>query len=393
MITTVKSSIKNIFRKKVMSILTIAGVGIGVMSVVVISFISNVGSNEINNELASMGIGGMMIRASNSGITLSEEELSVVSSMEEVQYASPLITSYAEVIVKQVVNDCVIWGVNDDTKDIVSLEIVHGRMINESDINSSAKVCVVDENFALSNYYRSNIVGKTISIYLGNAYHDFQIIGITKTGGNLMQNLMGDVVPAFTYVPYSTMQNFSQETGFSQMIMTTGENTNIDEFTNSINANLDKSLGTSDSVIIDDLNKQKDNLNAVLSIITLILTVIAGISLVVAGLSIMTVMLVSISERTREIGIKKSIGARNITILIEFLTESIIITSIGAGVGALFGVTLGVVGCIIVGVSVIINVKTVLFSVAFAILVGSIFGVYPAYKAAKLKPVDALRYE
>ncbi len=376
-----------------MSLLTIGGVAIGVMSVVIISLISDVGSNAINSELASMGIGGVMIRASENWLNLGEKELDSVKEANSVKYASPLITNYSEVIVKENANDCVILGVNDDTKDMMSLEIIHGRMINDNDINANAKVCLVDESFALENYYRSNIVGKEIAVYLGNAYHDFEIVGITKTGGNIMQSMMGEIVPSFTYVPYTTMQNLSLEEGFSQIIMTLDESVTLEDINTNIMTTLDKSLGAKNSVKLDDLNQQKDNLNQILSIITIVLTVIAGISLVVSGLSIMTVMLVSISERTREIGIKKSIGASNITILLEFLSESVMITSIGAVSGALIGISLGFTACIILGVSVIINITNLVFCVLFAVLVGTIFGVYPAYKAAKLKPVDALRHE
>ena len=136
---------------------------------------------------------------------------------------------------------------------------------------------------------------------------------------------------------------------------------------------------------------QKDALSSILDIVTIILTFIAGISLLVSGLSIMTVMMVAVSERTREIGIKKSIGASNGDILIEFLIESALITLIGIVIGVVLGILIGSIGCAIMGIEIMISVKLILGVFMFTLFTGIIFGVYPAYRASKLKPVEALR--
>ena len=142
---------------------------------------------------------------------------------------------------------------------------------------------------------------------------------------------------------------------------------------------------------MENLNSHKEQLNSVLDIVTTVLSIIGGISLVVAGLSIMTVMLVSVHERTREIGIKKSIGASKSAILFEFLAESLFITLIGGLAGAAIGTAAVVCGSLMIGLDVILNFRLILFCIGFTMIVGVLFGVYPAVKAAGLKPVDALR--
>ncbi len=390
-----KNAFFHIWRKKGRALLTILGIAIGVMSVVLISMIGDVGKYIIQNELSSMGVDGVIvsIKSEHQKLNMSAQELKLLQQEEGVAKAAPFMTSYSKVRVKQQDAKSLIWGIDQDSSDIISLELVHGRAIAKSDVQSMAKVCVVDENFAKANYHRSNIVGKQLSISFDGRYETFTIIGVVKSGGNILQGLMGEVVPCFTYLPYTTMQQMSLQSGFDKVIMKLNDGINRKQLENEIMETMDSSFGVTDAVEIEDLNQQMDQLNDILSIVTAVLTIIAGISLLVAGLSIMTVMLVSVSERTREIGIKKSIGATRGIILLEFMTESLLLTLIGAGIGALIGLGIGTAGCLLLGVHVIINLQTILWSILFAIAVGVLFGVYPAWKASRLSPVEALRHE
>ena len=143
----------------------------------------------------------------------------------------------------------------------------------------------------------------------------------------------------------------------------------------------------------NNLAKQRDDLSNMLEIITLILTAVGAISLLVASLSIMTVMLVSVNERTREIGIKKAIGASRSSIMVEFLFEAVLISLIGCLTGLLLGYAISASGATLMEITFPLNSKTILPSVVFSLVTGIVFGVYPAYKASKLAPVDALRME
>ena len=390
-----KNAFFHIWRKKGRAFLTILGISIGVMSVVLISMIGDVGKYTIQSELSSMGIDGVMvsIKKDQQKLTMGSQELKLLQQEEGVIKATPFMTSYSNIRMRQEDSKSLIWGIDQDSSDIISLEIVHGRAITKADVLSMAKVCVVDESFAKANYHRSNIVGKKLSVSFDGRYETFTVIGVAKSGGNILQGLMGDVVPCFTYLPYSTMQQMSLQSGFDKVVMKLNDNIDRKELENDIIETMASSFGVEDAVEIEDLNQQMDQLNDILNIVTAILTVIAGISLLVAGLSIMTVMLVSVSERTKEIGIKKSIGATRGIILMEFMTESFLLTLIGAAAGVLVGVGLGTAGCLFLGIHVIINTKTILWSVIFAVVVGVLFGVYPAWKASRLSPVEALRCE
>lgn len=389
------NSFKNIFRKKVRSALTITGIGIGVLSVVIISIIGDVGKLALNQELNSMGISGICIRATNNGntISLDETQLSTVQKNQNVFAATPLMTKVYTVEARSKASQSIVWGIDSNANQIVSLDLLYGRMITKTDITQYKQVCLVDEAFAMERYKRANVVGKEISIYIDGIAQNFEIVGIVSSGGNILKGLMGDVVPTFLYAPFTTLSRLSQTQGFPQIVAKLKTNTNDSIATTSIVQDLSEKLTTSETIQVENLNQQKDKLNSLLNVVTLILAVIGGISLLVAGLSIMTVMLVTVSERTREIGIKKSIGASKKIILIEFLTESLILSAIGSIIGAVIGILTGILGASLFHLPMIINWNTIIWCMIFCILIGILFGVYPASKAAKLRPVDALRCE
>lgn len=393
-IDSILCGIKNIFRKRLRSTLTIMGIAIGVLSVVLISIIGEIGKLTLNSELDSMGIGGLCIRATAGGssIPLNIKELSEVQSNKAVVAATPLMTSFSNIKVRDKASQSVVWGIDSDTADVVSLELLYGRLINKSDILENAKVCIVDEAFAKQSYQRSNIIGKTISVNIGDSFQPFEIVGVVSSGGNLLQGLMGDIVPTFIYMPYSTASTLSKREGFTQIVAKLKDNADEAQAIASISGKLSSTLADGDSVTvrIENLNQQKDKLSGIVDGATLVLAIIGGISLLVSGLSIMTVMLVTVNERTREIGIKKSIGATNSVILLEFLMEALILSFVGCIIGCIGGISLGAIGSALLGIDLAINAGSVLFCIAFCIVIGILFGVYPATKAAKLKPIDAL---
>ncbi len=387
------NAFKHLTRKKMRSFLTIFGIAVGVMSVVLISIISHIGKTAVNEELSDLGANGILISANSKKkqVELTESQLSWLRKSSVVDTATPLMVTYSTVKLKQGADDCVIWGVDQSVSDLIRVEVIHGRLLNDNDVATMAQVCLVDESYAQSIYQRSNIVGKELKILINGVYRPFEVVGVIKSGGNLLQSLMGDVVPCFTYVPYTTMQTLSEQTNLGQIMVKTSGNSQM--ATEKLTAGLDDVYGVKEAVKAQDLNSQMEMIESMMGMVTAVLTVIAGISLMVSGLSIMTVMLVSVSERTREIGIKKSIGATKGMILAEFLIESGLVTLIGSVIGAAVGILVALLGCTVIGIQPVIPFQTVIGCILFAVLIGIVFGVYPAMKAASLKPVDALRHE
>ena len=394
MVDCVKKGICDLFRNKLRSFLTIGGICIGVLSVVVISSIGEIGKTTIDGELNNMGMNSVVITADKSNYSgLCEKDIASLKTVPAVDNAMPLMNFLTESTILKKTEPCMLWGVNEDADRVIELVPIYGRLLNKGDVISGAKVCVIDEKVAQESYKRSNIVGKKISVKVGGTLEDFTVVGVVENGVNILQSMLGEYIPSFVYIPYTTLQTESSQFYFDQIAVKIKGDESTDDLSNRIEQAILKNRDIVTQVKVDNLLKQKSQLNNIMSIITVVLSAIAGISLIVSGLSIMTVMLVSVNERTREIGIKKSIGATNADILIEFLLEALLITFIGAILGSLIGVAGSAIGCIIFGLKLTINFKMVFGIVGFSMIIGLVFGVYPAFRAATLKPVDALRYE
>ena len=209
-----------------------------------------------------------------------------------------------------------------------------------------------------------------------------------------MQNMLGEYVPSFLYLPYTTMQSASGQDHFDRIAVRAAEGEDPDRVGEEIITQLCQTSGRSESMCtVENMAKQKEGLNRIMDLVTLVLSAIAAISLVVAGLGIMTMMLTSVNERTKEIGIKKSIGASEGIILLEFLIEAFTLSLVGSIIGAGVGLGIVLICCAIGGIPMAINWTLTWAVIGFTVLLGVLFGVYPAAIAAKLRPVDALRFE
>lgn len=385
---------KNIFRKRAQAILTILGISIGVFSVLLISTIGTVGRDAINTELEGLGFDCITVSAVRDDLnTLDAEALAEVGDLDGVRTAAPLMTKMGQVIMRQYVGEALVCGVDQNAADIITLSFQNGRFLRKSDISAASNVCVVDEKLAVSYYKRTNIVGKTLELTIGGVTESFEIIGVVDSEGSALRGMAGDYIPSFVYIPYTAFQRMTHRSAIDQMFVKVSGQADSKTIGEAITAALDIRAGYHNLYQYQDLAAQKDRLDAILQSVTVILSAIGAVSLVVSGLSIMTIMIVSVQDRTREIGIKKAIGAKKRSILAEFLVESLWITMLGSvcgiavsllvvmGAGLLLGIPLGIGGDLIA--------KTILFSS----LIGILFGVYPAKLAASLKPVDALRHE
>ena len=380
----------NIFRAKVRSLLTIAGIAVGVFSVTLISTIGAVGTEQVSSTLITMGVDTLLVQAASNSVsvTLTDEDVSEVRKIEGVTDVMPLMASITEAKMINRRVDCYVWGVDKSADKLISLHAKHGRLITNSDSAALSKVCVIDKQFAEEVYGRSNVVGKKLRMFLGGKYHDFTIIGIAQSGLSSLQGMLSNIMPGFMYIPITTMQHLCGRTTYDKIaVKVSGDDFSPKTVTDA----LDLKNGHVDGYLCNNLLSQKSQLDDIMSIVTTTLSMTAGISLVVSGISVMTAMMMSVSERTREIGVKKAIGARKRDILGEFLAESVLLTLLGSAAGIVVGLAVSFAGCVILGVPFSVNVGSLVISAVVTALLGAVFGAYPAAKAAKLNPADALR--
>lgn len=376
-------------RRPLSSVLTASGIAIGTALVVLISCISTIGETMIESELKSMGIDGLSISSSDG---LTEECLMTIREMSDVKEAMPLLVKSSFVFVDDDRYGIVNCGIDSGAEQVISLELLHGRMLSRGDIVSDAMVCVVDEALATEAFGKTDVVGETVDVSFGEMVNAVEIVGVTATGSSLLQTVTA-MIPYMVYMPYTTVQTYVGTDRFDQIAV----RMNSAEQTHGVQQTIIREL----SHMCDDIGRlttenlatQRDRLDILVRILSVGLSAIGGVSLFVSGFGIFTVMLSSVNERTREIGIKKAIGASERRIMTEFLVTAVLLSAVGALVGLAVGIGLIYLGCLIFAIEPMLPIRSILALFLVTLLMGSLFGIYPARRAAKLKPVDALRYD
>ena len=387
----IAGAFKNLFRKRSRTWLTVCGIAVGVMMVSVVSVLAGAGRDMVDSELESMGIDGLSVTTQEGTDILDEEVLEEIRSLRCVSSAMPLMLQYGDVWLASRPFSSVLCGIDAGAGQVISLKLLHGRMISPGDVAAAAGVCVVDEAVAQDAYGRSNIVGKTVELRVGDVTEQLTVVGVTETGSSLLQNFTS-FIPGMVYIPYTTQQNITGQDTFDQIAVRTGDGESTALAQRRIQQTLTRLFDGNAVFRTDDLATQKGRLERVVNAVAWVLTALSGISLLVSGISIMTIMLSSVSERTREIGIKKAIGATRGRILAEFLVEAVTLSVCGGIIGLLPAVILSVL-LYATGTAVGISAATFGWLLLFSMAVGCVFGVYPAYKASRLRPVEALRSE
>ncbi|MCM1334869.1 MAG: ABC transporter permease [Bacteroides sp.] len=372
--------------------LTVAGIAIGVFSVVLISVLGETGAERISDAMTEMGINSVMVQSQDDALSaLGDEDVAVLASIEGVRKAMPLMGSYTEGILLGDRSECMVWGVSEEAREIISLTAAYGRLIDRGDVAGRENVCVIDEEIAEAAYGRGNVVGKTIRLYLGGGYHEFTIAGVARSGVSALRNMLSGFVPRFVYIPYTTMQGITGRESYDKIAVLTEPDADSERIAAEIGAGLEKTRGETDGISVNNLQQNKSTLDDILFTVKLLLSAIAGISLLVSGITVMTTMLANVGERKREIGIKKAIGAKNRTLAAEFFAESLVLTSAGGLFGIAAGFLISGIGCAVLGVKMAADLLPILGAFFAAVLIGAVFSVYPALKAANLSPVEALR--
>ncbi len=386
-------SLVNIFRNKTRSLLTMAGIAVGVFAVVLISTVGAAGTAQVSSTLLTMGVDTLLVQASENtaAAVLTESDADAVKTLGGVADVMPLMASVTEAKMIDRRLDTYVWGVDKSANTLISLEAAHGRLITNADTSARAKVCVIDEAFALETYGRSNVVGKKARIFLGGKFHEFEIVGIAKSGLSSLQNMLSNIMPNFIYIPITTMQSLCGRVTYDKIAVKLSDPNADAAVVRRVTQKLDEIHETTDGYECNSLLSQKQQLDGIMDTVTAALSLVAGISLAVSGITVMTTMMMSVSERSREIGIKKAVGAKRRTICAEFLTESVAMTVLGSAAGIALGLAVSFVGCTALSVPLVLNVRALILSALAAAFIGAVFGAYPAIKASNMRPVECFR--
>ena len=405
-----KIALRAIAANKLRSFLTMLGIIIGVASVITMLAIGQGSKKSIQKQISEMGSNMIMIMPGQDmrgGVRREADEMETLkltdydALKDQCQYisaVSPVVNSSGQFINGNNNTPSTIYGVNRDYLDIRQLSVEDGEMFTDEDIKSSAKVCVVGKT-VVDNLFPdgSDPVGKVIRF---NTI-PFRIVGVLKSKG---YNSMGMDQDDLVLAPYSAVMkrilavNYLQSINCSALTegltdKATEEITKVLRAQHKLKDPTEESSGDEDDFNIRSQEELASMMNSTTDLMTILLACIAGISLVVGGIGIMNIMYVSVTERTREIGLRMSVGARGIDILSQFLIESILLSVTGGVIGVLIGVgaTYGV--NIFAKWPVFIQPWSVLLSFFVCTATGVFFGWYPAKKAAMLDPIEAIRYE
>lgn len=392
--------------------LTMLGIIIGVGAVISIITIGNSSKDYIVNMIRAVGGQSVSIGVNTSkaqaGDYITENDIEAISKIDVVDNVSPVMVDFGKLSTQFESNFSVAMGTNEQFGEISSIDIVHGRYFNKNEYQSQKNVIVIDTSTAIAFFNDENAVGKSIDFTLGDNLVSFKIIGVFKLqmselseGSNGMGAMMSSMgmpdssPPGRVYFPSTVFKTLTTSNGYDNIYISTQDINDLDSAGDAAVNLLIARHNNLDRQIYSSINMASmiDLLDSVINVFTAFISTVGAISLIVGGIGVMNIMLVSVTERTREIGIRKALGARTGTILFQFLTESIIICLIGGFIGMLLGFGLSFAVSSYMGVPLSIKASTILIAVGFSSVIGIFFGIYPAKKAAKMPPIEALRRE
>ncbi len=392
----------SLIANKMRSILTMLGIIIGVAAVIALVSIGNGVKQDIQNSISSLGSNLLMVmpgaprtpgvRPSQGSMkSLKVSDYQAISKLDGVKAASPY-TANSYVTIYQSKNwTTTVSGVSSNFQDVNNWTMAEGRFISSKNVENRERVAVVGQTVVKNLFAGEDPVGKEIRV----KNIPFRVIGVLNSKGN---GTMGDDQDDVIFIPYTTAMERVEGVDYLRMVYVVASDDNgIDRLQSDIE-NLLRVRHSIKDTNLDDFNIQNmksimETMEQTTGTLTLFLGAVAAISLVVGGIGIMNIMLVSVTERTREIGIRKALGATYFVIVTQFLIEAVVISLMGGLIGIALGIGASKLIGLASGMSTVISVPTIVLSFAFSMAIGLVFGIYPARKAAKLNPIDALHYE
>ncbi|MCR5460330.1 MAG: ABC transporter permease [Acetatifactor sp.] len=407
----VKIALMNIKSNKGRSILTMLGIIIGIASVILIVTIGNGVKNSVNSGINDM-IGNSVSFYINDESELAEQIHITLEDLEDIKKNVPHVKTVYEywtthggsgVTSRKGEFDLEITFGTPGMYYLKKAPMLRGRYFNENDYYAQSNVCVIDAKSAKAMFGHTDVVGMTIESTLARQPVEFKIIGVRdneKQAGlvaYLEQMFSGRTPEVSIDVPESFVGTLVGwfGTDISNFNVVSDSPENLGQVAEETLDYLEKKFHCKRQNVFQVMNFMDDmtEVNQIMDYVTLFVALVAAISLLVGGIGVMNIMLVSVTERTREIGIRKALGARTSSIMLQFLSESAIITLLGGLIGIAIGVGGAYLICYFVDIQAKMNIAAVTGATAFSAAVGIFFGLYPAKKAAKLSPIEALRHE
>ncbi|HAB7637599.1 TPA_asm: FtsX-like permease family protein [Listeria monocytogenes] len=397
---SMKMAWKQLKASKLRSFLTMLGIIIGVASVILLVSLGNGVTQEVDDQMGDLG--SNLITVVNSSVNPNDkytyDEVMKYQNIDGVKSVSPELSGQVNATFDYKSSSNKVIGTNDQYKAARSLEMKEGRFLLPIDTEYGQKVAVIGSTVASDLFGFGDPIGETIRLN-GMPY---KVVGVLKEKGASMMGSSDDQI----FIPISSAQRLLKDTNVRTIYVETKSAEDVDFVVNTLESRLaikfgdekeqEKNASSAQMGPSYQVINQQEILNAFNTISTTLTTAlgaIAAISLVVGGIGIMNIMLVSVSERTREIGIRKALGAKKRAILLQFLIESIVISVCGGVIGIIIGVSGALIFGSVAGISSGVTAGTIIFSFVFSLCIGVIFGIAPANKASKLRPIDALRSE
>ncbi len=419
-------ALNGLLANKMRALLTMLGIIIGISSVIAIMSVGNSISTSVTSSMEDMGASNITLGVSRKSTeeTVTDSGrvfmgISRGSEMEETDYISDEMLAsmqeeFSDSITGILLSEAVgsgtaedgsltanvnVSGVNAESLENEDLTLLAGRTLTEKDQEEGKKATLVSDRLAdklfQGNY--ASAIGESIQVYIGNRYYSYAIAGVYEYEDSGFTSEAEDEVTTELYLPLKTAldQNHT-DAGYAQLTLTTASGTDVTELCSRLEEWFNtRYYRNNDSfeVTAASMEGMLSSMTEMLGTVSLAIAVIAGISLLVGGIGVMNIMLVSITERTREIGTRKALGAENRSIRLQFITESVVICLMGGFIGIVLGLVVAAAATKALGYPASPSVGGIIFSVLFSVLIGVFFGYYPANKAAKMNPIEALRYE
>lgn len=398
----IKIALMNIKSNKGRSILTMLGIIIGISSVIMIISIGNGVKAQINNELDAMAGGQIFLSIDQNQKDKEVSEFTTADLdliKEKVPHVKGVTQSWGRwgtISGRKGSFEGVVYGGTESLEYNTKDPIIKGKYFTENDCIAANRVCVITESTAKALFGNTDVIGMEIEVAMYGLSQELTIVGIRQDSASSLMS-MGGGSSLQAEIPMSVVAGsygFYVDTFSGFLVIGESNEYSAEIAQNCINLLEAKyNIRGQNLIQLQNFSDQMGQINSVLNYLTIFVVFVASISLLVGGIGVMNIMLVSVTERTREIGIRKSLGARTGSILLQFLSESAIITLMGGVIGIIIGVA-GAMGiCALIGFSAQISVGTVMIASVFSSAVGIFFGIYPAKKAAKLSPIEALRHE